>query len=230
MKDLMRDDKHKAEEVSSHGFRILSGEETFDLDKYSFQSEAAKEYFQKALSLDPNCYDALMGMGICNSYDPREYNKAIAAFKRAIEIRPNEAEPYYQAGLIFLLDSDRNYENPIVSGKEEALQHFQKALELGYKPQSWLYNHIGTVYSRMGLYGEAINCFEHSIKYMENEGTWIPSVFFLAADACETLGKDSEAIKWLVLYKKQNFGSDTEEIDQRINNLKIISENRKKAL
>lgn len=230
MKKLIQEDKHLAQELSSSGSKMLNGEAEFDLNKYSSPSEAAKEQFQQALRLDPNCYDALMGIGVCRSYDPHEYDKAVAAFKKAIEIRPNESEPYYQAGLIFLLDNDRNYENPMANGKEEALRHFQKALELGYRPRSWLYNHMGTLYSRMELYEEAIKCFEHSVKYMKDEGSWIPSTFFLAAEANELLGKYSEAIKWLKLYKEQGFPGDAQEIDQRIKNIKIISENKKKAL
>ncbi len=81
---------------------------------------AAIEYFQKAISLEPQRSDAYFGQGI--SYGQLEqFFKAIALIDKALELDPQNGLYYYGRARVYLLADE----------KEKAMEDFKKAAELG---------------------------------------------------------------------------------------------------
>ena len=58
----------------------------FYLDTYYYIE--AKKYFNKALEIEPNYIDAIVGMGDC-AYDKKEYNEAIDWYNKVLVMLPN---------------------------------------------------------------------------------------------------------------------------------------------
>ena len=82
-------------------------------------NQAAIEYFQKVLSLDPQRSEAYFGEGV--SYGQLEnYYKAIDLIDKAIALEPNKGMYYYGRGRVWLLAGE----------KEKALEDFRKAAAL----------------------------------------------------------------------------------------------------
>jgi len=81
---------------------------------------SAINYFEKALTLDPQRSDAWFQMGI--SYgELREYTEAIAAIEKAIALNPKRGLYYYGRGRVFLLSGETSL----------AVEDFQIAADLG---------------------------------------------------------------------------------------------------
>lgn len=217
----------EANEIVAKGFRILTGEEKIDSDLYDYRSEAAIAAFSKALALDPGIFRAWIGLGVAYAYFPNKFEDALSAFARAQAIDAKNPESYYQLGRLFFHRAEVDYENAGVKEYETALQLFCEAAKLGYKDQGELYNLMGTTYFRIERYNEALACFERSAAEAQ-EGSWLPSTYFLSAQINELTGNLEEALRWYELYVSQ--GSVNEEVLTTIRNLKAIIENQRKAL
>jgi tetratricopeptide (TPR) repeat protein len=164
---------------------ILNNEYPYDPDVYSGPVEAAKSIFEEILVMAPDSVDALIGMGICIGYSPREYENAVSFFKRAIELRPENATPYHEAGRI-LLNAGERFGDQDSTLYTRAINYFHQAMERNYSPLYHIYRGLGTVYFRLGDYSESINCFEQAINMLE-EGGWVPDIFWLCAEAHRAL-------------------------------------------
>ncbi len=82
-------------------------------------NQAAIEYFQKVLALDPQRSEAYFGQGV--SYGQLEnYFKAIDLIDKAIALEPDKGMYYYGRGRVRLLAGE----------KEKALDDFRKAAAL----------------------------------------------------------------------------------------------------
>jgi tetratricopeptide (TPR) repeat protein len=82
--------------------------------------KAAVQYFQKAISLDPNFSRAYFSQGV--SYGQLgQYPKAIAQINMALKIEPQNGMYYYGRGRVYLIWGD----------KAKAMDDFKKAAELG---------------------------------------------------------------------------------------------------
>lgn len=215
----MSEEVESIDTIVGRAFNILEGREQYDLRAYLTSNEAAEGHFTKALDMDPNCYAALLGLGRCYSYLPKRYPDALAVFARAAEVCPNQPEPYYRMGLTLLLAGERDMKPGQLDPYEEALDRFERALELGFVPRAKIYNAMGTASYRMGEYSDAVKWFRLSYDSLTCEGGWQPSTFFLAAEAYERLGDLGEAINWYKLYKEHGHLNDEREIDERIDQL-----------
>jgi len=81
---------------------------------------AAVQYFQKAISLDPNFSKAYFSQGV--SYGQLgQYPKAVAQINMALKQEPQNGIYYYGRGRVYLLWGD----------KAKAMDDFKKAAELG---------------------------------------------------------------------------------------------------
>ncbi|MCI0563136.1 MAG: tetratricopeptide repeat protein [Nitrososphaera sp.] len=208
-------------ELVAAGFRILEGKDRWNAELYESMSSAAKAQFEEALRRDPNCYRAIVGLGVCLSFNPRELTAALELFRRAINMKPEEAEAYYEIGNTMFIAGERGY---YINGREyeDALEFLREAAKRNYKQLSWLYNHVGIIHYRMRKYDEAIRYFEESAKQVAEDGTWIPSTFNLAAKACEEIGDIPAAIRW---YERLLEHSPLKEAEfrQRIEALRAIA-------
>ena len=82
--------------------------------------KAAVQYFQKAISMDPNFSKAYFSQGV--SYGQLgQYPKAIAQINMALKIEPQNGMYYYGRGRVYLIWGD----------KAKAMADFKKAAELG---------------------------------------------------------------------------------------------------
>ncbi len=113
-----------------------------------------------------------------------KHEEAIAALKKAVEIKPDYGEAYINLGSAY---SDM--------GKyEEAIAAYRKAVEM--KPDfDAVYNNLGFTYSRMGKHEEAIDCYMKAIALNPRRDT----AYFNLGFAYRDLGKYEDAI---LSYKK----------------------------
>lgn len=82
--------------------------------------KAAVQYFQKAISLDPNFSKAYFSQGV--SYGQLgQYPRAIAQINMALKQEPQNGMYYYGRGRVYLLWGD----------KDKAMDDFKKAADLG---------------------------------------------------------------------------------------------------
>jgi tetratricopeptide (TPR) repeat protein len=216
----MEEQDETLDDLVTRGFNTLERREQYDLTAYRTPGEAAEVLFRRALDIDQHCYDALLGLGQCYSYRPQKYVEALALFSRAAGIRPNQPEPSYLSGLTLLHAGEIDMEMGQFGCYGSALISFERALELGFDPKAEVYNALGTVSYRMGEYSDAVKWFQLSYDSLRRDGGWQPSTFFLAADACEHLGKFAEAISWYELYKEYGHLNDQTEIDDKIEDLR----------
>lgn len=66
----------------------------------------AMQNFNQALEIDPRLYSALNGRGSAY-YFKNNFNKAVTDWKKAIEVKPKFAEPYFNIGIIYLKNGDK---------------------------------------------------------------------------------------------------------------------------
>ena len=82
--------------------------------------KAAVQYFQKAISLDPNFSKAYFSQGV--SYGQLgQYPRAVAQINMALKMEPQNGMYYYGRGRVYLIWGD----------KAKAMDDFKKAAELG---------------------------------------------------------------------------------------------------
>ena len=62
--------------------------------------ETAEQRFERALEIDPNCFEAHLGLG--QRYRARhDYNRAAEEFEIAVSSRPNDAEAHAALGDVY---------------------------------------------------------------------------------------------------------------------------------
>lgn len=91
------------------------GVEAFDRGDF----KSAKNYYQQAISKNPNSFEAYHGLGLA-LVQLKQYEAARSAFEDAIDLNPDYAEAHYGLGVVY----------PLLGNKTEAATHFWKYLEL----------------------------------------------------------------------------------------------------
>ncbi|MBW4627050.1 MAG: tetratricopeptide repeat protein [Brasilonema octagenarum HA4186-MV1] len=146
------------------------------LQKLNRSQEALISY-QKALDIDKNFYEALMGKGIVLSgSNPQE---ALVAFDRASQIRPDDYQVWYNRGTLLAQHFQKN---------EEALQSLDKAIakKNDFSP-AWLSK--GIALSELKRYNEALAALDKA-KELEPKN---PYPWYYRGDVLQSLGKKAEA-------------------------------------
>jgi len=122
-----------------------------------------------------------------NFYYKGDYNLALKSFEKAIELKPDYAEAWYNKGLILMrLRKDK-----------EALESFEKAINL--KPnyvKAW--NNKGVVLKRLMRYDEALEAFKKALELDKNNTTSlynIACVYSLKGDKEKALEYLKKAIE-----------------------------------
>jgi Flp pilus assembly protein TadD len=110
----------------------------------------AEEWFE----LDPSLVQAYSNLGNLHSdKNPKRYNEAETAFRKAIELDPSDANACYNLGI--LLKDQKRY--------AEAEAAFRKAIELGPSDAKARYN-LGVLLEDLKRYGEAEAAFRKAIE------------------------------------------------------------------
>jgi adenylate cyclase len=107
---------------------------------------------QKALSLDESfagAHNALGGVYLVM----RQYEKAIAAGKRAIELEPNAAIFYGGLGLTLSL----------AGRPDEGIRYLNQGIRLNPFPPHWYFTHLSRCYILKGQYEDALTAIKKAI-------------------------------------------------------------------
>jgi tetratricopeptide (TPR) repeat protein len=120
------------------------------------QFDKALEYYDKALSLDPNDYLAYVNRGVIFN-DVGRYDLAIESYGRAVATNPADYTAYYNRGLTY----DK------IGRLNDAIEDFQKATKLQAK-DPWTHNNLGILYSKAGRYDQSIAAFNNAIAIEPN--------------------------------------------------------------
>lgn len=83
-------------------------------------NKAAVQYFQKAITLNPNFSGAYFSQGVAYG-QLGQYQKAIAQINRALKLEPQNGMYYYGRGRVYLISGD----------KTKAMEDFKKAADMG---------------------------------------------------------------------------------------------------
>ena len=119
--------------------------------------ERAKEYFSKAIELNPRYLNAYINLGIVNKR-LELVDEAIFCFETALDINPNEADVHYNYANIFLKNEQYN----------TALIFFRKALELNSKDAYKIYYSMGFVHQNKNEFDIAMKYYNKSLEYKKD--------------------------------------------------------------
>jgi tetratricopeptide (TPR) repeat protein len=107
---------------------------------------------KRAISLNDGDASSQISLGIILSAKG-DYDSALIAFHKALELEPNNDQGYMQAGNVFRR----------LGQVEKAEQYYIKAINL--KPDYWrCYNYLGVLYYLEGNYEEAVNQFNKGLE------------------------------------------------------------------
>jgi len=102
------------------------------------QSQAAEDYYSRALRLDPSMIEAYSGLGWLY-YERAQYDVALVLFEKACELDPQNPEMADHVGWVHLL-----MKQPVI-----ALEYFKQALDI--EPYSDFYRtHLAAAYFHLG--------------------------------------------------------------------------------
>jgi tetratricopeptide (TPR) repeat protein len=105
---------------------------------YERNFSAALTYFDQALALNQNCYQALNAKGATYAFQGR-YDEGIALIKQALALQPEFVYGHFNLGLA----------NELAGRWETAINAYQEALRLDNK-DVWSYYGIASIYGRLG--------------------------------------------------------------------------------
>ena len=140
--------------------------------------QTAEELVQKAISISGAKADARAFLGRIY-LTKRQYNKAIAEGKRAVEMEPNSA--FVHAALAYSLQH--------AGRPEEAISIYKKAIRLSPIADSWYMSELGHCYGMLDRHEEAISAFKKAIS-ISPESPYSHS--YLAANYM-LIGRENEA-------------------------------------
>jgi peptidoglycan/xylan/chitin deacetylase (PgdA/CDA1 family) len=118
---------------------------------YQRDFAAALTLFNKALALDPNCYQALNGKGATYAFQGR-HSEGIALINQAISLNPNFEYSYFNLGLA----------NELAQNWSAAIAAYQAAIKLDAR-DAWAYYGIASIYGRQGNVAQTVAYLEQAI-------------------------------------------------------------------
>lgn len=130
---------------------------------YNRQFNEGLTLFNKALTLDPDCYQAMNGKGATYAFLGR-YDDGIALIQKALELKPNFVYGHFNLGLA----------NELASRWNESIAAYHSAIALDAK-DVWSYYGIASIYGRQGN-------VENVVKYLSQAITLDPDVKAVATD------------------------------------------------
>jgi tetratricopeptide (TPR) repeat protein len=117
----------------------------------------ARTYYSRAIPLAPGSYDALYGVGACDSY-AGEHTKAIESFRRALSIAPDSAPARLALGISLLQTGET----------AAAVTELEKAAKLEPRMRQ-AYYHLGRAYQALGRSREAEVAFARVQELIQQE-------------------------------------------------------------
>lgn len=112
----------------------------------------AKEFFARAVKLDPSKKDAYIHLGNANA-NLELFDEALDNFKKVVGIDPEDGEAYFSIGNLYLLKKDML----------QCVENYNKAEEKGFKRVE-LYSNLSAIYMQLGETMQAIRTLTKGIK------------------------------------------------------------------
>jgi Tfp pilus assembly protein PilF len=112
-------------------------------------------------------------------YNRGEYEKAVEAYKRAIEINPDSAEAYYHLGMAY--SSLGKY--------KDAVEAYSRSIKIRPDYAAAHYN-LGHAYSNLNQHDKAIKAFRHSIQHEPDN----LEAYFALGNAYFDSGREEKAV------------------------------------
>ena len=137
----------------------LIARQSFNLAVQNHQNnnlQAAQNYYQKVLKIDPNYVNANYNLGVIYQ-GLEEYQKAKSCFEKTIEIVPNHVDTHYNLGVIF----------KILNEHQKAKDCYEKTIEIDPNYVN-AHNNLGVIFRELGENKKAKSCFEKIIKIDPN--------------------------------------------------------------
>jgi len=138
----------------------------------------AIDSYNKALSLDPKCIEALRARGTAYN-ELKQYRNAISDFSILLKLNDRDENAYEW----------RAYDYELNGEKEKAIDDLTLAIKIGGSDQS-PYDNRARLYAELGRYKEAIADYGLSIEQSES-----PWAYMYRAQAYEKLNQHKEAIQ-----------------------------------
>jgi tetratricopeptide (TPR) repeat protein len=113
-------------------------------------SEALK-LFNKALAIDPNCYQALNAKGATYAFQGK-YDEGLTLIKQALAIKPDFVYGHFNLGLA----------NELAGRWDPAISAYLEAIQLDNK-DVWSYYGIASIYGRFGNSQKVLEYLEQAI-------------------------------------------------------------------
>ena len=163
----MMSDKQNLEEAAE---RYKKLQEEYDALKiqmeqlkqdYNSAGESKKSEIKKSIAQNNKYFEAFLALEEGNNaYFGKNFQQAISAYSRAIEMNPNYAEAYNNRGNAY--GQIKNF--------QQAIQDYQNALKFN-KVDSRIYANLGNIYLMQKNYSAAINEYTQSINLNPNLAT-----------------------------------------------------------
>lgn len=118
---------------------------------YQRDFSEALALFNKALTLDPNCYQALNGKGATYAFQGR-YSEGIGLIKQALSLNPAFAYGYFNLGLA----------NELAQNWSSAITAYQTSIRLDAH-DAWAYYGIASIYGRQGNVAKTVAYLKQAI-------------------------------------------------------------------
>ena len=197
--------------ATAHG--MLAGTYIFALwvswDKSPQQSMAkAVEHTQRCLALDDSNADAFSIAGALYLVQ-RQWDKAIAAGKRSVELSPNSADNH--ARFAMTLKS--------VGKVNEAIAMIEKAIRLNPMTPEWYLHELGTYYRLQGRYEEAIAILKKNLDHNPNYQTSrinLTATYSMAGELDQARTEAKEVLRKIPDFSAEQFMKGFPYKDQKI--------------
>jgi tetratricopeptide (TPR) repeat protein len=118
---------------------------------YQRNYNAALAQFNKALAIDPNCYQAINGKGASYAFLGR-YSEGISLVKQAIKMKPDFEYGYFNLGL----------SNELAGKWNDAISAYETAIKLNSKDE-WAFYGIASIYGRQGNIDMVVKYLQQAI-------------------------------------------------------------------
>lgn len=146
------------------------------------QSQTAEEYFSEGMEY----------------YKKQEHQKAIHAFSRALELKPDYAQAYLWRGIVY----------DDLGDTESSLKNYTKSIEI--EPSAVAYNNRGIAKAIGANYEEAIKDYDEAIKLKPEYGVALMNRGF----AWNELGENEKACKDWTEAKRKGVNSAQAILDE----------------
>jgi serine/threonine protein kinase len=172
--NMMKENKEKAK---------IEAEEYYNKGREASKDglrELAIEYYEKAISIDPNHANAYNNMGVAYG-EQQNYTQAINCYQKAISIDPNHANAYNNMGVAY--GEQQNY--------SQAISWYRKAISIDPNHAKAYYN-MGRAYSDQQNHSQAISWYQKAISIDPNHA----NAYYNMGNAYYNQQNYSQAISW----------------------------------